>query len=389
MSLPRVFKYARTISFAMLIGICHPIRGADYVIHISVDGFGSSYLQQLIDLGDVPNFQRMLGEGAGTLNARTDHDNTTTLPNHTAMITGRPVLDKFDNASSGHLWEMNFDPGEPATLDSTRGFHLSSTFEIAHDHGLSTALYASKPKFEVWNRSYDDAHGTVDVTGPDNGRDKIDLTLITNFDSVAMMSDFKMNMSASPTNYTFVHFHDTDSAGHENGWGSGEYMIAVKTVDGYLGDIFNLIATSPQMNGHTTIVLTTDHGGDIDGDHGDPLKPVDYTIPFLVWGDGVSAGLDLYGLNVSTRLDPGAGRPDYSIEELMPIRNGDSGNLTLDLLGLESIPGSSINRMQDLAVAVPEPAGWSYALCAALLLAARMGRRGTTGPPAGSKTSRF
>ena len=41
--------------------------------------------------GDFASYQRFVDEGASTFNARADYTHTNTLPNHTCMMTGRPV----------------------------------------------------------------------------------------------------------------------------------------------------------------------------------------------------------------------------------------------------------------------------------------------------------
>jgi hypothetical protein len=107
------------------------------------------------------------------------------------------------------------------------------------------------------------------------------------------------------------------------------------------------------------------------GDHGIASSAEDYTIPFYAWGAGVAHG-DLYALNAGTRQNPGTGRPLYS-DAIQPIRNGDMGNLALELLGLGPIPGSSINAGQTLAV--PEPSTLALAAMGILALMVRGTRR--------------
>ncbi|MBI3836847.1 MAG: alkaline phosphatase family protein [Planctomycetia bacterium] len=322
---------------------------ADYVIQISVDGLGSSYLQSLINEEHLPNFKRLQTEGVWTHNARTDFDYTITLPNHTCMITGRPVMDKAGNptAIAGHTWVVNSDPGDK-TIHSNRHDYVKSTFDVAHDNGLRTCMFASKSKFILYDQSYDARNGAPDTIGADNGRDKIDL-YVKDGNSAAMTDRFLAEMKANPFQYSFLHFHDADTAGHAKTWGSTAYNGAIKAVDGYLGKIFELIATDEMLNGKTAVILSADHGG-YGLDHGNNRNPLNYTIPFYAWGAGVGQGKDLYALNTATRHDPLSGRPDYTDGGLQPIRNGDGGNLALMLLGLSSIPDSIINASQNLNV---------------------------------------
>jgi len=327
---------------------------ADFVIHISVDGLRPDYMQTEINAGNGPNFKRFQDVGAWTNNARTDYTHTITLPNHTTMITGRPVLQPAGMPNTVHHgYTSNSDPAPTTTLHNSGNLNVpykASVFDVAHDAGLSTALYASKSKFVLFDQSYNSTNGAEHP----NGRDKID-TYFTYSDSapsysLTMQNQFLANSATNPARYTFVHYADPDSAGHAFGWGSANYQNAVATVDGYLGGIFNLVENSPTLSGRTAIVLTADHGGS-GTDHSNATLAQDYTIPFFVWGAGVGHG-DIYAFNNDTRSNPGTSRPTYDVSA-QPIRNGDSGNLALKLLGLGAIPGSLINAAQDLRVATP------------------------------------
>jgi len=333
---------------------------AEYVIHISVDGLNASLLRSLIDgdaSGDFKNFRRLMNEGAYTFNARADASYyTITIPNHATMVTGRPTeqpTGQADTVQHGYTSDRATRSG--VTLHNSGNPHLSyvaSVFDVAHDNGLSTALFASKAKFDLFDRSYDAENGAADLIPPDDGRDKIDVYVnkvpFFHRNASKMQAAFLSRMAANPVNYSFVHYCDPDVVGHDDGWGSAAWNDAVRDVDGYLGGIFDLIANAPALTGKTAIILTADHGG-AGKTHADPNNPADYTVPFFVWGPGVEAGADLYALNATTRRDPGTGRPDYDAP-LQPIRNGDSGNLALQLLGLGPVPGSIINAHQDLAV---------------------------------------
>ena len=68
-------------------------------------------------------------------------------------------------------------------------------------------------------------------------------------------------MAAQHFNYAFIHYRDTDSAGHAFGWGSGTYQQAVAAVDKYLADVLHLIDSDPKLAGHTAVIVSSDHGG--------------------------------------------------------------------------------------------------------------------------------
>jgi hypothetical protein len=228
-------------------------------------------------------------------------------------------------------------------------------FDVAHDNGLSTGEYASKSKFSLFATSWNATNGAPDVTGPDNGRNKIDV-YVNNSDTAELVNTLITNMSDQPLNYAFLHLTDPDTVGHSHGWDitlGSEYSDAIKTMDDRLGAIFDLIDGDSRFIGCTAIILTADHGGK-GTDHSNAKLREDYTVPFYVWGPGVMPGTDLYALNPATRVNPGTNRLDYSASS-QPIRNGEAANVALSLLGLGPVPGSTIDTNQDLALTIPSP----------------------------------
>jgi predicted AlkP superfamily pyrophosphatase or phosphodiesterase len=320
-------------------------------IVISVDGLRSDALIA-VPAEQLPAFHR-LRANASTLNARTDPDWTVTLPNHTAMITGR-----FVEGPDGHAWTKNDDADPGETLSSNKKAYVAGIFDVAHDNGFATGLFAGKSKFSVYDETWNAQNGAADVTGGDDGKDKLD-QFVFEPDTVKMTDAVlaALTRADDKRKLLFVHFAITDLTAHAYGWDvtpGSKYMKAVAAVDAQLGRILDAIEGSDRLRGKTAIVLTADHGG------GAPFKShdrvnmwVDYIIPLVVWTGSSEGPLDLYALHVATRADPGLTQPSRKFTGKPPIRNGDAGNLALELLGLPAVPGSTIGAKQDLVVTGP------------------------------------
>ena len=171
----------------------------------------------------IPNFTRLKNEGASTLAAHCDNNNWETLPNHTSIVTARPR-----DGATGHDWTSNGDPAVGQTIHSNKGSYVASVFDVAHDNGLRTGMYANKSKFSLFDTygtytgggSYNATYGALDTTGADNGRDKVDNTYInTALGGIIVDTFITQQKSASPNHYAFLHINEPDSYGHSIGLG--------------------------------------------------------------------------------------------------------------------------------------------------------------------------
>ncbi len=302
-------------------------RKTTKVVIVSLDSVGSRAIR-LAGREQAPTLHRLIRRGASTLNARTVRELTKTLPNHTTMVTGRRV--DADHRGHGVWW--NDERTDPATVQEAAGHGVSSVFGVVGGKGRETALFTAKKKLLIFERSWS---GAIDRAVLDG-------------DNRALVRKARRDLVKHRRELTFLHLSYPDVVGHKEGFLSAAHLAAVEKADRLLGTLVSAIEARPRLRRHVTVIVTADHGGGAHG-HGDPTEPVNYRIPFIVWGAGVAKGADLYTLNAGDYRDPGRARTKYGFKR-PPVRNGDAANLATDLLGLRAVRGSQFNRDQSLDV---------------------------------------
>eukprot|EP00565_Helicotheca_tamesis_P005913 CAMPEP_0185731380 /NCGR_PEP_ID=MMETSP1171-20130828/12762_1 /TAXON_ID=374046 /ORGANISM="Helicotheca tamensis, Strain CCMP826" /LENGTH=385 /DNA_ID=CAMNT_0028400639 /DNA_START=44 /DNA_END=1202 /DNA_ORIENTATION=+ len=315
--LPVLAASALILATLMLLPTALPCAVVDgdtqYVIHIVMDGLRPAAVAKHLDI--LPNFQRLRAEGAFTDNARTEYLETQTTPTHFSMYTGLPI-------EKHGYWRDEDIGGKYPKLA-----YKESIFDLVTENGMRSCLFTGKDKFAIFERSFQMSYYKYFKK-----REDVPKTFIS-------------EMKKQPCHFSFVHLIDPDSMGHKYKGaattfnGKVPYDEAVKTVDKYLGQIFNLVETNSTYAGKTLIIATADHGFADVGNHAKTDLIDNHKIPFYVWGPCVAPGADLYDLNIGNRKDPGDTRT-HSYEGIQPIRNREVGPLAADALGITSTKGA-------------------------------------------------
>lgn len=303
---------------------------ADSVLVISVDGLTPRALDRLGRTG-APHLHRLLRQGASTRNARTVVEQTTTLPNHTSMVTGR----RIDPDHGGHGVTWNDERTTPRTVHAAAGERVASVFTTVDAAGGSSAVFAGKAKFSLWNRSWGRAIDRMTVR-EEEGR---------------LVRDLRRDLRRHDRDLRFWHVATPDRVGHEHGFMKRRYLRAVRQVDAQVGEVLRTLR-SPRLRGRVAVLLTSDHGVHAGRHHDDSSVADNQRVLFVARGPGIARGSDLYALNPGRVADPGTSQPAYDAA-VPPVRNADVGNLALDLLGLPAIADSEFNAAQDLALDAP------------------------------------
>ncbi len=349
-------------------GMVNGLPTVRHVVFISCDGLRGDTLASMINVrpANYVHFKRLRDQGAATFRARTDYGFTETIPNHSSMVTGRPVYEPGTATQAGILGHGQVNNTGTSVTAATSVIHKlggtgsysykSSVFDVVHESGRRTALFFSKDRINFLARSWDAINGldTTGLPGVINGsKAKIDrvspgtgFPVNANAVSDTFVSDATTNGLAA---FTMLHFIDPDTSVHATAVTTttppaalSSYENAVLNCDTALGKIFAWLDARPVEKACTAIVLTADHGG-VGGasSHIDAARVENYTIPLFLWGPGFVGGSDAYRY-FSNRSDPALIRSSDLLASLPnpPIRNGDAANISTALLGLSAVQGS-------------------------------------------------
>jgi arylsulfatase A-like enzyme len=219
---------------------------------LSLDGTRPDGIRQT----PSPNIEALAARGAVSWTARTVYPSVT-LPAHASMLTGLDI--------SQHGVTDN-DNIQPCPVIDAPTFVTS-----AAEAGYATAMVVGKEKLCRFHQSE-----SVDFTFAREGdRSVVDRTL---------------ELLAEGYEVLFLHLPNPDYFGHSTGWMSETYLTEMRNTDRQVG---RLLAALDELNltDETLVILTADHGGHL-MEHGQDI-PEDMTIPWIIAGPGVTAGMEL------------------------------------------------------------------------------------------------
>jgi predicted AlkP superfamily pyrophosphatase or phosphodiesterase len=175
------------------------------------------------------------------------------------------MLGGMSPVKHGIYWNSN-DPD----LGKIKGPTL---FSAAHEAGLSTAMVVGKPKLE---------HLVLPGS--------VDNYIYAGFTDRQIANEALTLIQTDMPALLFIHLPDVDSAGHALGWMSLAQLLALNMTDGLIGEIVAALQEQGYLS-QSLLIITSDHGGS--GRRHGSNSPEDMTIPWLVVGPGVPAGVIL------------------------------------------------------------------------------------------------
>ncbi|WP_035600444.1 alkaline phosphatase family protein [Haloferula sp. BvORR071] len=267
-------------------GTANPFAGKRALV-IGIDGLRADALKQQVESGNAPAIASLVANGTVTWNAYAGgklggvtQQPTISGPGWTSILTGM-WTDRHNVVDNGT--PAYNQPGVSGSYLVDQAPHFAKRLEeaapgtfassIASWNWIEDYLVTAQPSYLDYHQKGSGSSYAL--------RDQ------------DVKSKAVAHLAAADPDVLFLHFDQVDGAGHSSGFSTSvpSYMSAITAVDVHVGDVLAAIAARPQRAAEQwVVVLTTDHGGTTGGSHGG--QSIDErTIPFIVSGNGIPAGV--------------------------------------------------------------------------------------------------
>lgn len=220
-------------STADILGRPDPLKGLvlesqasrpyDFVVLLSIDGFRPDAIS-----ARTPTLLRLKQEATWADQAFTIA-RSLTLPSHAAMVSGVDV----------DLHGVDFNAYRP-------GFgtiRFPSVMQVAQRAGLQVGMFVAKYKL-------------IHLIDPGS----IEAFRVGGIRCERVADQATEFIAQAQAGFAFVHFSETDAAGHRYGWMTGRYLQAAARADRCAGLILDAVARRDDPE-RTLLIITSDHGG--------------------------------------------------------------------------------------------------------------------------------
>jgi arylsulfatase A-like enzyme len=247
--------------FTLLLAAANAHGQTSRVIVIGVDGLGAKG----VAAAKAPRIRELMKRGAWTLRARGVMP-TVSSPNWASLIMGAGPEQHGVTSNEWTPEKYEF----PATCTGLSNF-FPTIFGLLRQQRPAANIGV----FHDWT-----GFGRlVEPSAP---------TRIVNIKDSAQITAAAIDYwrDAKP-DLLFVHLDAVDHAGHDHGWGSPEYAVAVEQADGLIGSVVDAVSQA-RLAGTTAILITADHGGN--GRKHGGMTMDELEIPWILAGPGVAPG---------------------------------------------------------------------------------------------------
>lgn len=243
-----------------------PKHAPKHIVLIAFDGLSSIAIRN----HPMPNFNRLMQEGAYTLHKRSILPSSS-APNWASMFTA------VGPESHGYTTWGSKTPEIPPYI----------TNEYGRFPGFYGLFRNKFPKAECgFLYGWDGMRYLVDSLAISYTRH----APMTKEHPDGVTPDAVKYIKEKKPKYCAVIYEEPDNTGHAHGWETEAYYKKLDEIDAYLGKVVNAIQEAGMMD-ETVIILSSDHGG-IRTNHGG-ITLDEMETPLVFYGKGVKKGFEI------------------------------------------------------------------------------------------------